>query len=350
MDGFERREDGTPNGYLSTSAAAFYAIGKLKLVTKEAVMETLPEILAMYNGYGFTAVHDVAMIAGTEAAVYSAVGELEKQGKLTMRLSASVMAQRPLHLEGAFKTLKELSPKYQTELFTLNTLKIHGGSPDGYSSPLLEPYSDRPDYSGPVIFPYEVREEATLKAAKNGYIIHTHVMGDKAIREALDSFETVRKAGYDEVRLSTGHSSLIHPDDQPRYAELNVTCNIFATKNSVPDPTWTARFGPERLKYWHPNQNLVKLGTRLSMSADAPTAALDPWQQIEVVMLRKMPEQTEALHPEQGLTLEQAIEAYSMGAAYQMGWEKIIGSFTSLWFGLYLAVVPFAFYELMRPR
>ena len=63
-------------------------------------METLPEILATHNGYGLPAVHDVAMIPGTDAAVYAAVGELEKQGKLSMPISAFVMAQRPLHLEG----------------------------------------------------------------------------------------------------------------------------------------------------------------------------------------------------------------------------------------------------------
>lgn len=326
VDGVERGLDGTPNGYLSTSAAAMYVLVKLDLVEKEAVLEKLPEVIAMYNGYGFTAIHDVAVPCGAELPIYEAAREMEKQGKLTLRLSASAMAQRTIHLEGAFKILKEEGPKYQSELFTLNTLKIHGGSPDGYSSPLLEPYSDRPDYSGPVIFPYDVRLEATMKAAKLGYHIHTHVMGDRAIREALDSFEAVRKAGYDQVRLSTGHSTMVHPDDQPRYAKLNVTCNIFATKNSVPDETNLSRLGPKRLQYWLPNQNLIKLGTRLSMSADAPTAPLDPWQQIEVVMLRKMPEQTERLHPEQGLTLEQAIEAYTMGAAYQMGWEKIIGS------------------------
>ena len=326
VDGFELGPGGAPNGYLSTSAAALYAVVKLGFITKEAVQEKLPEVVEMYNGYGFTAIHDQAMPPGAAPGVYAAAAALEEQGKLNMRISAAVLAQRPPHLKDAFAVLAETSKKYDSEMFAAKTLKIHGGSPDGYSSPLLEPYSDRPDYSGPVIFPYEVRLEATMKAAKLGYIIHTHVMGDKAIREALDSFEAVRKAGYNEVRLSTGHSNLIHPEDQPRYAKLNVTCNTFGSKNASPDPTPFARLGKERMKYWQPNKSLAKLGTRLSMSADAPTAPLDPWLQIEVIMLRKEPEQTEQLIPEEGLTLEQAIEAYTMGAAYQMGWEDIIGS------------------------
>ena len=119
---------------------------------------------------------------------------------------------------------------------------------------------------------------------------------------------------------------LIHPDDQPRYAELNVTMNTYAVKNAVVDPTALSRLGPERLKYWMNQQSLVKQGARLSMSADAPTAPLDPWLQMEVAMLHREPDHTEAFMPEEGLTLEQVIRAYTMGAAYQLGWDDIIGS------------------------
>lgn len=166
-------------------------------------------------------------------------------------------------------------------MFRINTLKLHGGSPDGYSAPLLEPYSDRPDYSGPDIFPSDDRRKWSLKAAELGYDIHTHVMGDKAIREALDSFQAIREAGYEETLLSAGHSTLVHPDDQPRYVQYNVTCNTFGSKNAVPDDTILSRIGPDRLEYWIPSQTLIGLGTRLSMSADAPTAELDPFLQME---------------------------------------------------------------------
>ena len=74
--------NGTPNGYLSTSAATCYAIVNLDLIKKEAVMEKLPGIVQMYNGYGFTAIHDVGVPVGTEPSVWAAAGELEKQGKL----------------------------------------------------------------------------------------------------------------------------------------------------------------------------------------------------------------------------------------------------------------------------
>lgn len=73
-------------------------------------------------------------------------------------------------------------------------------------------------------------------------------------------------------------------------------------------------------------RTLVDNGTRLSMSADAPTAPLHPGLQMEVAMLRKEPDHKKALHPEEGLTLEEVIEAYTMEAACQVRWEDIIGS------------------------
>jgi len=172
-----------------------------------------------------------------------------------------------------------------------------------------------------------VRIEASLKAARLGYDIHTHVMGDRAIRDALDAYQVIREAGLKDARLSTGHSNMLHPNDAPRYKELNITYNTFGAKNAVPDETILERIGEERLKYWMPMRSLVEMGIRISMSADAPTAPLDPFLQMEVVMLRKEPDQkTDFYAEEEGLTIEQVTRAYTMGAAYQIRGEEFIGS------------------------
>ena len=261
-----------------------------------------------------------------EEVIWTAAAELEEQGQLNLRISASSMAQRPFHLDGAFEALDKWSPKFQSEIFTVNTLKIHGGSPDGWSSPLLEPYSDRPDYSGPVIFPYDVRLDATMKAVRQGHFVHTHVIGDRAIREALDAFQAVREAGFADARLATGHSTLVHPDDVPRYVQNDVTINWMMEGLCQPDETNDARLG-ERVAYLCDFRSVADTGARLSLSADAPTAKLSPMLQIEVAMLQKSPEQTEALRDgKTGLTLEEAIRGYTMGTAHMIGWEDIIGS------------------------
>ncbi len=326
VDGFELDENGEPNGYASTSAASMYAVIQLGLIKKENVARDLPDVIEYFNSYGLTAIYDAGVPPGSEPVIYEAANSLAEQGKLNLRVSASIIAQRPFHLAQAYEFMDTLPPLYKGENFKVDTVKLHGGSIDGFSAPLLEPYTDRPDYSGPTIFPFDVRVEATNTAVAKGLNVHTHVIGDRAIREALDAFEIVREAGHDDARLTTGHSMLIHPDDQPRYAELNVTMNTYAVKNAVVDPTALSRLGPERLKYWMLQQSMIRQGARLAMSADAPTAPLDPWLQMQVAMLRMEPEHSEAFMPEEGLTLEQVIHAYTMGAAYQLGWDDIVGS------------------------
>ncbi len=327
VDGFERDEDGVPNGYLSTSAAAMFALTKLGLVRKQDVVDNLADVLADYNSMGLTAVLDAGAAPGTEEAVWTAAAELEERGELSLRISAASMAQRAFHIEGAFAALAKWSPKFQSENFTVKTLKIHGGSPDGYSSPLLEPYSDRPDYSGPVIFSYDVRRDASLKAAELGYNIHTHVIGDKAIREALDAFEEVREAGFSENRLTTGHSSMVHPDDVPRYKQNNVTVNWMMATICIPDELNLSRLGEERLKYWCNFRSVADSGARMSLSADAPTSPLNPMLQMELAILQRDPGTVEQLHDGKGgLTISEAIYAYTLGSAYTLGWDNLIGS------------------------
>ena len=139
--------------------------------------------------------------------------------------------------------------------------------------------------------------------------------------------QAIRQAGLKNIRLSIGHSTMIHPDDKPRYKQYDVTANTFASKNAVPDKTVLKRIGKERLKYWQPMRSLLEMGIRLSMSADAPTAPLDPYLQMEVAMLRKEPDQKTGLYPEkEAITIKQVIRAYTMGAAYQIRAEKFIGS------------------------
>jgi predicted amidohydrolase YtcJ len=328
IDSFQREADGTPNGYLESSASTFWMVDKLGVVTQEAAMKYSRATLKELSEYGITAVFD-AGAPYSEDAVYPAVAALEESGELDVRVSAAPIAQRESMLDHAFGMLEKYAPKYNSELFKVDTLKLHAdGSPDGWTAGLIEPYADKPDSSGLTSFTPEVQKAATLKAAELGYNVHAHAIGDRTVRQSLDAYEAVRKAGYDKVRLSTGHSGIIHQDDVPRFKELDVTVNTFAAKNAIPDPTWVARLGPERAKHYQPMGTLLDAGARLAMSADYPTAPLNPWLQIAIAMARHDPGKgPEFLGLEEDkLTLEEAIRAYTIDAAYQLGWEKTIGS------------------------
>ncbi|UCD58121.1 MAG: amidohydrolase [Candidatus Hydrogenedentota bacterium] len=328
IDSFQREEDGTPNGYLESSASTMWMMDKLGIIKKEDVMEKAKPTLADLSGYGITALLDPGA-PYSEDACYPALADLEKRGELTVRISACPIAQRESMLDHAFNMLQKYAPLYKSELFKVETLKLHGdGSPDGWTAGMLEPYADKPDSTGITSFTPEVQKAAAMKAAKMGYDIHTHCGGDRTMRQTLDAYEAVRKAGYDKVRLATGHSTMIHPDDVPRFKELDVIVNTFAAKNTVPDPTWEARFGPERAKRYAPHGTLLDAGAMLTMSADYPTAPVNPMLQISIAMARHEPGKGPEFHgfEEDKLTLEEAIKAYTIDAAYHLLWDNIIGS------------------------
>ena len=206
---------------------------------------------------------------------------------------------------------------------------------------MIEPYADKPDSTGLVSFTPEVQKAATLKAAKLGFDIHTHSIGDLTVRQSLDAFEAARKAGYEKDLFSIGHTMLVHPDDISRFKELNVFANTFATKNAIPDETILARLGPERYKRVMPMGTLLDVGARLTMSADYQTAPVNPWLQISICMTRHDPGNGSNFlgMEEDKLTLEQSIMAYTIESAHAMRWGDIILRYQlETWIKKYLSI------------
>lgn len=329
VDSFQRQEDGTPNGYLESSASTMWMLGNLGVITQDGVMGQAKDLLKQFAGYGITSVFEAGAPL-LEDACFAAVAELERSGELTMRISASVITQREYMTELVMEKMEKYSALHTSEMFKVETFKIHGdGSIDGYTGGLLEPYADNPQTTGITSFEPDYQREITLAAAKMGYDIHTHTIGSRTLRQTLDAYQAAREAGYDKVRLATAHTSLVHPDDKPRFKELDVIANTYAAKNSVPDETILSRLGPERYYEWgyQPMGSFVDMGVRLVMSADMPTAPLDPFLQMTCAITRSNPGEEESLPPEsERLTLEEVIRAYTIDAAYMLRWEDIIGS------------------------
>ena len=330
IDFFERDKDGTPNGYLGSSASAFYLVSKLGLIKKEAVLPQADGILNYISANGITTVFDAGNPQGLEEPLFSTMDELEKNGKLSVRVVASIMAQRPIHIKGAIEALKKYGPMFSSELFNVNTLKVHGdGDFGGYTAGLLEPYSDNPESRGLVSFPdAEQFNSFLLDAVKLGYDIHSHAIGDWTNRIILDGFEVIRKAGYNDVRLSMGHTMIVDKQDRQRFKELDVIVNTFATNIAVPEPLMTERIGEERHSTSYMlMKSFINNGVKLTLSADWPTEDLNPFLQIYTAMTRSKVGEDESLPPaSEKLTLEDAIRAYTADAAYQIRMEKIIGS------------------------
>jgi predicted amidohydrolase YtcJ len=330
IDYFERDDNGVPTGYVGTSAAIFSTIVRAGLIDKDSILAGAPATLALLSSYGITTAYDAGVTMGLEGSAFEAAHELEKRGDLTTRIAASAaFAQRPVHIKPAIAAMDKYKPLYDSEVFKTQTLKIHGdGDWGGYTVGVLEPLEGRPDSLGMVSFPeQEQLNSFLLEAAKRGFDIHVHVGGDRTARMVLNGFEAVRAAGFEDTRLVMGHTMLVHPDDKPRFKELDVIVNTFATGISVHSDLWKQQVGEERYELLMPMGSFADDGVRVVLSADWPTADIDPFLQIYTAMTRKergakksMPTKKERL------TLEQALDAYTVNAAYALRMEDLVGS------------------------
>ena len=332
IDHFGRENDGTPDGYVGTSAAVFYMLGKLRLIPTEAVGANAIKILAASSAHGVTATFQAGLIQGTEGDFLGALEQLEKSGKLTVRMSVvASFAQRPIHIEPSLANIKKFVPRYNSELLRVDSLKIHGdGDIGGYTTGMLEPFTDNPDKGlGMVSFPDQDQlTRFMLDSAKLGVEhIHMHAIGDRTVRRALDAFEQVRKAGYTDVRLTTGHTNMVHPDDLSRFKKLDVIADLHA-QYAFPSDMAKSRLGEKRYRERiFPVKSMAKDGVRLTIGSDYPAGEENPFRSIAVIISRREMGEREVLPPaDEVLSVEETIQAYTINGAHMLGMEKIIGS------------------------
>jgi len=327
IDFFGKDPDGTRNGYVGTAAAAYYMMGVAGL-QKDAVVRSAPAVLKGIARVGVTHMWEVGQPPGHEGPLFEAIAQLEKEGTLTTRYSVAMMVQRENQLAGAVEGLKRFHEMYHSQFFNVNSLKIHGdGSIEGHTAFLLEPYADDASKIGILSVPEEKSTGAILEAAKLGFNIHTHAIGDAANRSFLNIFQKVREAGYKDARLTMGHTVLVDDADLQRFKDYDVTANFYTWECAQPSKLYLGKFGEGRYNKLARLGTMRDLGIRLALSADYPSAPLNPFAQMHAAVTRSHIGETEILGAaREKLTVAQAIRAYTLDAAYTVDADSFSGS------------------------
>jgi predicted amidohydrolase YtcJ len=151
----------------------------------------------------------------------------------------------------------------------------------------------------------------------------THAIGDRGVRETLDAYEAAARAnGTSGLRHRVEHIEVSHPDDIPRFARLGVIASmqpLHCAPTTDPNHTpYTALVGPERLPYAFVWRNLLESGATLAFGSDWPVVTPDVFHGLHVALTRTnvAGEPAEGYQPQQRITLAQALDAYTRGAAY----------------------------------
>lgn len=160
-----------------------------------------------------------------------------------------------------------------------------------------------------------------------GWPMACHVQGDAGVDTILDVYEEVlREHPRPDHRLRLEHVGAISDEQLQRAHDLGVTCSIFVDQiHYWGDVIVDGLFGPEHGNRWMPCGSAIKTGMRISLHNDPPVTPEEPLRNISVAATRVAPS-GRVLGPEQLLTVEQAIRAQTIDAAYQLFADDVIGS------------------------
>jgi len=211
-----------------------------------------------------------------------------------------------------------------------SNLKIFtDGALGSQTAALEEPY-EATDYRGVLTIEPERLDADVRRAAAGGIRVAIHAIGDRAVRVALDAIErTVGPSpSKGRSRHRVEHVQLVRREDIARFARLGVVASmqpIHATSDrDLADRHWGAR--SERAYPW---RAFLDAGVILAFGSDAPVEPIDPLLGIHAAVTRKRPSDAAAWHPEQRITLEEAIAAYTSGPAIalaradELGWLDV---------------------------
>lgn len=196
---------------------------------------------------------------------------------------------------------------------------------------LLEPYTDRPDFSGMATFPMDSVLKTSRDALKYGFQVCSHAIGDRANQEVLNRYETAFKENpaITDHRFRIEHAQHLHPNDIPRFGKLGVIPAMQAVHLSSDRPWAIERLGEKRIKegayMW---QSLLKSGAKVINGTDAPVEPLTPIASFYASVTRKTlkGEPEGGYEPEEKMTREQALRSYTLDAAFGAFEENIKGS------------------------
>jgi predicted amidohydrolase YtcJ len=176
------------------------------------------------------------------------------------------------------------------------------------------------DGSGVRITSGDELAEIVRRVARAGWPLAVHAIGDRANREALDAFEATRDEWAPRgLRQRIEHAQCLAPEDLPRFAALGVACSV-QFSHAPSDRDLADRFWAGRTDGAYSFRSLWESGALVANGSDAPVEELDPLAGIRTGVLRTIDERP-PWHPEQALTVEQALQASTVNPAWLSGDE-----------------------------
>ena len=320
---------GEPSGTLRESAIQL--VSRLLPERSEAEMAAgLDRALRLAAERGLTAVLE-ASASESDLRAYVAA---DRAGRLTVRVAVAADAELDsTGVAGVVTRLRGWRERYTTPKVHPIAAKVYqDGVIESGTAALLQPYLDREGHAGEPIHSQPVLDSLALALDRDGWQVHVHAIGDRAIRMTLDAFERAQQAnGGRDSRHTITHLQLIDPADLPRFRTLGVIANFepfWANGDEYLTRLAEPALGPIRSRWLYPIGSLVRQGAVVSGGSDWSVSSLAPLDGIQVAVTHRPPgsEARRPWRPEEVVDLPTAIAMYTINAAYQNRLEGETGS------------------------
>jgi len=295
--------------------------------TPEFDQQSLKYAVDLLNRYGITAITD-AIVTQPDLDAYRA---LDDRGDLTLRVVASLWWERTAGLE-QIDNFKRLRDEYTRGNLNAGTAKImQDGVMENYTAVMSEPYFVDGNPKGiPMVEPEFLKDAVTALDAE-GFQVHFHAIGDAAITQCLDAVEAAINAnGNAHRRHHISHLQAIHPDDLPRFRELDVIANfqpLWAYEDEYITELTLPFIGEERGNWMYTIRSVVNAGGMIAFGSDWSVSTANPFPQIETAVTRTDADGDDApFMPHETIDLATALAAFTINSAYVNGINDISGS------------------------
>ncbi|MEQ9568682.1 MAG: amidohydrolase [Longimicrobiales bacterium] len=320
-----RGPDGSPTGLLLNRAVPLVDAVIPEPGPEQLERELLAALAEMARS-GYVAVHE----AGTAASTLAALERLDASGRLPLRFYAMLSGRDPVLLaEWLERGPQTREGDRDPRLFVRSVKAYYDGSLGVRGARLLEDYADQPGHRGVSGAGYGFHQDSIAMMLAAGFQVGIHAIGDAGNRETLDFLERV----YDEVpsardaRNRVEHAQVVHPDDFARFADLDLVASM-EPPHAVEDMPWAEdRLGAERIRGAYAWRTFLREGVPLTFNADNPGSDHSPFYGLHAAVTRRDRDlqPTGGWHPEQAVTPEEAVRAYTTGAAFAAHLEGLTG-------------------------
>ncbi len=327
----ERDEHGAPMGTLQEQAMHL-VLDRAPAPTHTDRVAGIRAGVAYYHRLGITACQDALVDPGWQAAYE----ELARAGELGLRVRGALEWDVGRGEEQVAELVERRRSGTVGRLGCGNVKFFHDGVVENRTAAMLDPYLDAAgratDEYGIDMYARADLERFVRLCDAEGFGVHIHTIGDRAVRESLDAIEAAARAnGRRDARHQLAHVQFAHPDDLPRFRSLGVIANVtplwarleaYVTEMTLPFVSARAAAG------MYPFASIVRAGGALAFGSDWSVSTPDPRHQLAVAVSRRDPEGSaeEPLLPAERLDLGTALAAHTIGAAYACGIDAVTGS------------------------